>query len=199
MIIGNLNPVHKRLSGFILASVLAHVAIVQSENNNVIHFSSRLAASPDISAKLVTPQPAKYNKGNGSRHLNRTEKPVTGKPIPDKQDRPDNGDSAATSTAKPRAAAVYARIRGQLQHHFHYPQLAKRYGWQGRVLLDFTVSNLGRLNNIRIRQSSGYDILDHAAVDALSRVVIADAGKELLRAAAKHGRMSLPVVYRLIN
>lgn len=48
-----------------------------------------------------------------------------------------------------------------------YPTIAKRYGYEGLVILNVHVLENGRVGKIELRKSSGYDILDKSALDAV--------------------------------
>ncbi len=48
-----------------------------------------------------------------------------------------------------------------------YPLLARRRGWQGRVLLRVEVGAHGRVDALAVERGSGFDILDQAAVQAV--------------------------------
>ncbi len=50
-----------------------------------------------------------------------------------------------------------------------YPARAKRMGWEGIVVLSFSVDENGNVFNIRVVRSSGYPVLDRAAVNALKQ------------------------------
>jgi len=50
-----------------------------------------------------------------------------------------------------------------------YPDRARRQGWQGTVLLNVLVSAEGKPQKIEIADSSGFEILDHAARAAVMR------------------------------
>jgi len=50
-----------------------------------------------------------------------------------------------------------------------YPARARRRGWEGRVLLEVTVDAEGRVAGLRTLESSGYDLLDRAAAEAVRR------------------------------
>lgn len=45
-----------------------------------------------------------------------------------------------------------------------YPLIARRRGYQGRVLLEVLVRRDGRAGSIRLARSSGYEVLDRAAI-----------------------------------
>lgn len=49
----------------------------------------------------------------------------------------------------------------------YYPKLAKNAGWEGNVTLSLKINSNGYLKGIRISQSSGYKILDDAALEVV--------------------------------
>jgi protein TonB len=82
-------------------------------------------------------------------------------------------------------------LQQALARHFRYPLLARKRGWQGEVLLAFRLESDGRILDARIARSSGYRLLDRAALDALGRIKGIDNG-------AQQGlTLQLPVIYRL--
>ncbi|MCX7107577.1 MAG: energy transducer TonB [Methylococcales bacterium] len=50
-----------------------------------------------------------------------------------------------------------------------YPAIAKRRGWQGKVLLRVEVSSKGLSQAVTIHQSSGHEDLDESAMDAVKK------------------------------
>lgn len=48
-----------------------------------------------------------------------------------------------------------------------YPTIAKRHGYEGLVVLNVFVLESGNVGKIEIRKSSGYDVLDNSALDAV--------------------------------
>lgn len=50
-----------------------------------------------------------------------------------------------------------------------YPSTARRRGWEGKVLLLVTVSARGEVSKVVVKRSSGYRILDQAALTAVYR------------------------------
>lgn len=92
-------------------------------------------------------------------------------------------------------AALQEQLRITLQqtlaNHFSYPLLARRRGWQGEVVLSFRLEADGRILDARIARSSGYGVLDHAALSALGKV------KRLQQRLSRSLTMQLPVIYRL--
>jgi protein TonB len=48
-----------------------------------------------------------------------------------------------------------------------YPMAARRMGWQGRVVLNVEVLANGLPGQIKLHQSSGHEVLDNAALQAV--------------------------------
>lgn len=61
-------------------------------------------------------------------------------------------------------------IRKIIQEHIVYPPKAQRNGWEGRVVVMFSVLQSGKVKDIRIRKSSGYDILDENVIETIRKV-----------------------------
>ncbi len=124
---------------------------------------------------------------------------ATTPPPPSPRTAPVKASSSTAQTAggTDQSAAieqrVVSRIRGALARSFTYPPRARREGWQGAVLLRFRVNSDGSLAAIRVVRSSGYALLDRAALGALIKV-----GRLSLDAALPHPlELQLPVIYHL--
>lgn len=127
----------------------------------------------------------------------------TGKYAPS-QSLPLAGDTTQTqepTTNDATGAKLHNQLMGELQTHLSrylaYPPLARERGWEGTVLLGLRVESDGHLEKIRIERSSGYAVLDHSALNSLSRLGhLAGASLWL------NGRgvdVQLPVIYRLVE
>jgi protein TonB len=57
-----------------------------------------------------------------------------------------------------------------------YPRMAKRRGYEGTVLLEVLVNREGKVKELRIFHSSGYPVLDKAALSAVKKWVF-ESGK----------------------
>lgn len=83
----------------------------------------------------------------------------------------DRGEGAGSN---PRAQAAeadwYALISAHLERNKRYPREARRDGQEGTPVVRFTVNRRGRVTDISIRQSSGSEALDDAAMSLLRRV-----------------------------
>ena len=110
--------------------------------------------------------------------------------------------ASAENSASQRAhlLAQKQRIQSQLQQalrpHFYYPRMAIRRGWQGAVRLGLRIQSNGALLNIRVVSSSGYGILDRAAIDSLQQVKYLPAAVAVLN--GRNMDVVLPVSFNLL-
>ncbi len=70
--------------------------------------------------------------------------------------------SAAESLRQPEPLEIVNRPPA-------YPSLARKRGWQGKVLLEVDVQIDGMVKSIQINKSSSYKLLDREALDAVSK------------------------------
>jgi protein TonB len=78
----------------------------------------------------------------------------------------------------------------------HYPDSARREGKEGRVLLRVLIDEEGRTKAVEVNASSGHDMLDHAATEAIKkwRFVPARAGGKPVETWVK-----VPIDFQLSN
>lgn len=89
-------------------------------------------------------------------------------------------------------ASVMAFITGQL----NYPAIARRKGWQGVVKLQLLIESDGHISDLHIEQTSGYALLDKAALSSLQLAHVPDAAQWL---DGKAVSLVVPVEYRLVG
>ena len=77
-----------------------------------------------------------------------------------------------------------------------YPAIARRKGWQGIVRLELHIEADGRISDLHIDETSGYSVLDEAALQSLQLANVPDAAQWLRGRAID---MVVPVEYRLID
>jgi protein TonB len=113
-------------------------------------------------------------------------------------------DGQVTDTAPPRpadarrlASQLESRLRQAIAPYFVYPALARRNGWQGQVEVGLRVEADGRLSHVRITRSSGYRVLDSAALTTLNGIDILPGAAGWL--GGRHFDMVLPIEYRLVG
>lgn len=117
--------------------------------------------------------------------------------------RPASGADAVSTSALPggggrlldygRAGKVerdFSFIRDGVVRHVSYPDRARRMGWEGRVVLSFTVLEGGSVQDVRVTESSGHGVLDENARDAVIKA-------RFSRKVPYRLTVVLPVEYRL--
>jgi protein TonB len=75
-----------------------------------------------------------------------------------------------------------------------YPRAAELNSWSGEVLLDLQVSARGRVDSLRIQSSSGFPLLDQAAVNAVRHWRFVPARRNGMNVPSS---LSLPVQFHL--
>lgn len=179
---------------FVITSVLAHVAIFaawSSTASQQLRISPSKASAPTLHVSFQTEKAVVHkhlvrhmlqqhkvrqalaHQPTPKQQLARTRETTT--PMPNFVHRTTSvAKTNTTYQAQQRREAirsrVLAKIRTDLRQYFVYPLLAQRRGWQGRVVLAFSVEANGTIQHIRVASGSGYSILDTSAVTALSRV-----------------------------
>jgi protein TonB len=56
-----------------------------------------------------------------------------------------------------------------VQRHINYPPIARRMGWEGKVLVSFVLEPNGNIRDLKVLKGSGYEVLDKEALDAIRR------------------------------
>lgn len=74
---------------------------------------------------------------------------------------------APKAPAAPTGAVVQARPDSPRNRPPSYPDTARRQGWEGRVMVRASVDPNGRVTAVSVASSSGYGVLDQAALRAV--------------------------------
>jgi len=80
---------------------------------------------------------------------------------------PGSGNGEGSATGQAGITRTQARYRETPQPH--YPDIARREGKEGRVLLRVLVDEEGRTKAIEVNASSGHGMLDQAATEAIKK------------------------------
>ena len=122
-------------------------------------------------------------------------------PAPTQSHGPQRRQAEAAIPAPPSDAVLRERLRQRLEvslrQHFHYPPLARRYGWEGRVEIGLRVEANGEFSDVHVVRTSGHALLDRAALNTLGRVARLPDAVDWLQ--GRHFDMVLPVHYRLVD
>ncbi len=100
-------------------------------------------------------------------------------------------ESGGAEKAKNRyLAEQFAYIRDKILKNVSYPSLARRLGWEGRVVLSFVITLSGSIKEAQVVRGSGYEVLDQGALEALKESVP-------FPHPPVEAQIKIPVVYRL--
>ena len=201
------------LNHFVVSSVLVHAAVFAvwtSTQSPMRLIASNPASAPSFAVMLqdaAKPTKRTQSKSHQPRRTHSNPKPqpqlaTTTQAEPESTPaeivQPQHSIASAHAAEIRRneiRARVLSRIRSHLHQYFIYPLLAQREGWQGRVLLGFSVEANGKIRNIHVAAGSGYSILDTSAVAALSRVPYLYEASNWLQ--GERLDLQMPVVFHL--
>jgi len=71
------------------------------------------------------------------------------------------------NTRDPQYVTYFGSIKRSIELAWQYPELALKYGLQGKLLLQFSILNTGELENALVVRSSGSHLLDDEALRAV--------------------------------
>ena len=77
------------------------------------------------------------------------------------------GAPVSLNSKDPVYVTYFTKIKQLIESQWQYPELALRYGLQGRLSLEFTIGALGQLERLRMIRSSGSQLLDDEALRAI--------------------------------
>ena len=116
-----------------------------------------------------------------------------------RQYKPDDNNSKSNNNSEQSRSGHILRnkINLLLANNFYYPPIARRNNWSGIVEISLRIEFDGSISHVVLAKSSGYEILDNAAINNIRKIsVIPDAHKWL---GSNHYEMTLPIEYRLLD
>lgn len=75
--------------------------------------------------------------------------------------------SVSLYTTDPKYVTYVGKIKQSIEIEWQYPEIALRYGLQGKLALEFTILGTGQLAGLRLIRSSGSSLLDDEALRAI--------------------------------
>jgi len=183
--------------GQTLAMQLLPAVLEIPERNHTMHADTTIAAAYSSRVHLSSDWTVRTGSGQTTGSADRS-------PDPGTAHASDPAAAAArdsvTQPAQPKTETTGQRLSRQVMQamlpYFHYPLFARQQGWQGEVQVAVHIARDGSLSNLRLARTSGYPILDAAALDSLEKIHrLPDATTTLFEASGFD--LNVPVVYRL--
>lgn len=116
-----------------------------------------------------------------------------GRAIPAQTYARPSAEGSGNSDKKKEAAYIkdsFSYIRESVRKKVMYPRLARRMGWEGKVVIAFTILSDGNAKDVRVREGCGIDILNNDAIEAVKKA--SPFPKPPVEA-----QVILPIVYKL--
>lgn len=77
------------------------------------------------------------------------------------------GKTLSLNTSELKYQKYLMDMKRKIEFHWEYPALAARNGWQGNLMINFRINRDGSVSDISLERSSGYPMLDDAAITAV--------------------------------
>ena len=116
-----------------------------------------------VEEKASAPEPVKEEAVQGKAEA--VEKETADETSPDTTDSSPESSTATEGTVS--VVITEADPLYSVNPEPRYPRMAQKRGYEGTVLLNVLVSKEGRVKNLWIFESCGYNILDNAAMEAV--------------------------------
>jgi len=79
----------------------------------------------------------------------------------------EKGKTLSFDTSEPRYTSYFEALRSMIYHKWEYPEVAAREGQGGKLFVRFSILKDGTIEEVILLKSSGYPILDDAALSAI--------------------------------
>ncbi|MBI1912372.1 MAG: energy transducer TonB [Deltaproteobacteria bacterium] len=79
----------------------------------------------------------------------------------------EKGKTLQLNTSESRYQKYLLNMRDRILRKWDYPLLAAQNGWHGVLRIDFVIKKDGTLGDVKLLKSSGYPVLDDAAITAI--------------------------------
>ena len=160
------------------------------------HFSALI-----VSADSPSVIPQKKTAENKKR-INKWETPAgstVAESTPETNEQLESQQPVASKDSQPSFEqsknAILGNIQSRLSQYLSYPELARRKGWQGIVVVSLIVNESGNFKDIQVNSSSGFAILDNTALTALKKLNTIDIKKEFNL--ALNTTLEIPIHFKL--
>jgi protein TonB len=85
-------------------------------------------------------------------------------------------------------------IISQIIHkNISYPYIARKMGWEGKVIISFILTKDGKISLLTVEKSSGYRVLDENAIDTIKKV------SKYFPTPPLDVKIKIPITYKISN
>ena len=130
--------------------------------------TSELKSNENNSQLKATVEPNAFEKENYSEN-NRSKKDIFNKLKENEEVTKNTGGNFSVKSASRKifqSSASY-KIGSENNPHPNYPLLARKKGWEGKVIIQAIVDKKGNVKFIKVLESSGYEVLDDVSLKTL--------------------------------
>ena len=94
------------------------------------------------------------------------------------------------------ASSATYKIGSAKNPHPTYPLIARKKGWEGRVIIQAEIDREGNVSEIKVIESSGFKVLDNASLETLKKWKFTPAkiGNKVV-----DDRVNIPVKFIITN
>jgi len=154
------------------------------------HSVGKTVTSTKSSSSLLDPQPIQVSLDSVILNISKANNFVV-----DPNSRTSKDEIGSLS--QQQVARITAHLNQEFNQYFSYPRLAQRNGWQGMVKLGLRIESNGQLSHIRLLSTSGFPVLDQAALNTLNRISTLQDVDIWLN--GLHFDTVLPIQYKLVD
>jgi len=126
-----------------------------------------------IKEVLSTPEPKTIKKINPKELIPIKEivkpEPITPIVKPEPVALPKQNSNISPSAIKKTIESYSAKLTKSISKQKRYPRIAQMRGWQGEIIIDLKIDGHGNLINAKIKQGSGFKILDTEGMNMVKR------------------------------
>ena len=180
----------------IIVSAAIHIALVIKIEPPILVFPSSTGSIISVQLKDKKPHKQTNHIQPAEKNIKEIQKLAAVKKEKPVKKQTENDISDVDKLQIKSKAYIISILIEEFKQHFSYPKLAKKRNWQGEVLLSLRITTTGKIKSIQIDNSSGYNILDQAAITSMRKVETLPKIATWLK---NDIELTVPVIYQLVN
>ncbi len=181
------NIIHKKSKEKVIQNSKLYESYTKSiqESNSTYNEKSENFPKPDERGSI------QENNNNRNSEKTLTSNGIGQKNVTENEKRGDTSALVQQSKGETYLREKLSVISSIVKENISYPPIARRMGWEGKVVICFLLKSDGQVENIYVEKSSGYEILDTNAINTIQKVA------KLFPKPPVDVMIRLPINYRL--